>query len=252
MSDVIVKQLGVTCSILTDAEGQKSVSESSSGLRIVMVASTAAVDRDGETIDVDGWEWGSVLPKLLWGHNAYEASSVIGKLTKIWKDAGRLMIEAELADKVPGAETAALVAGLISKGFLDQGSVGFIPLEWKDPDGKTYTRENPGPYWGSNPGRRYTKAELLEFSIVPVPSQRDSVLQGMRSLGLAPAETPALAVTAPAPVKEAEPTPVEPEVSWFQKLCPRTPEVPDAWTMAREAVVWAKESAECADEEAAA
>lgn len=250
MSEITVKQLGVTCSLATDEHGQKAVTESSTGLRIVMVASTAAVDRDGETIDVDGWQWGDVLPKLLWGHNAYEAEAVIGRLTKVWKDAGRLMIEAELADKVPGAETAALVAGLMSRGFLDQGSVGFIPLEWKDPDGKTYTRENPGPYWGSNPGRRYTKAELLEFSIVPVPSQRDSVLQGMRSLGLAPA----LVVPTPAPVKEAEPTPevAAPEASWITRFFSRPPDVRDAWTKAKEALAWGNQSAERADDEEAA
>lgn len=182
-----VKRLGLVATILRDESGQKAIRETDTGTIVTMVASTAAVDRDGEVIEVEGWHWDeTALPKLLAAHNSYEIQSTIGRCTKVWRDAGRLMIEAELADKVEGADLAKLAAGLVRAGMLDQGSVGFMPEEWKDPDGKVYTRDNPGPYWGSLPGRRYTKCELLEFSLVPVPSQRDSRVLQLRALGLAP------------------------------------------------------------------
>lgn len=185
--ETTVKQLGLVATIARDETGAKAIRESESGTIVTMVASTAAVDRDQESIDVEGWHWDeSALPKLLACHNSYELDSVIGKLTKVWRDAGRLMIEAELADKVEGHDLAKLAAGLLKAGMLDQGSVGFMPEEWKDPDGKVYTRDNPGPYWGSLPGRRYTRCELLEFSLVPVPSQRDSRVLQLRALGLGP------------------------------------------------------------------
>jgi hypothetical protein len=194
-----IKAFGLA-SILTDEAGHKAISEGETGTRITMIASTEAVDRDGEVIRVSAWTWNKeTLPKLLWGHNYYEASAVIGKITRVYRKDGKLLIDAELADKVPEAHTARLVAGLMRDGFLDQGSVGFLPIAWTDPDGKDYTRDNPGSWWGSVPGREYTKVELLEFSIVPVPSQRESLAVAVRALGLADAsvrEAPAPTVPA--------------------------------------------------------
>lgn len=191
-------------SILTDETGQKAIRDGERGTVITMIASTAATDRDSEIILVDGWEWNeNPLPKLLWGHDSHSADSVIGRLTRVWKDGGRLMIEAELADKVPEASKARLVAGLLRSGFLDQGSVGFLPKRWRDPDGKVYTSENPGSWWGSVAGRVYESVELIEFSIVPVPSQRESLLAGVRALGLA--DSSPGASTSRRPVAVAEP-----------------------------------------------
>ena len=200
------KKMHATASVWVDENGQKAVRDTESGLRITMVASTASVDRDNESIDVDGWEWNEqALPKLLFGHDYHSVGSVIGKLTKVWKESGRLMVEAELADKVPEAENAKLVAGLMRMGFLDQGSVGFIPKEWDEADGK------------SAMGRRYTKQELIEFSIVPVPSQRDSVLVGIRSL-FDPGP-PAPPIPMPVEVEEVAPEPEAKDTrDWFTKM----------------------------------
>lgn len=184
-----------------EATGLKAIEKAETGTRITMVASTSAVDRDGEVIEVEAWTWNKeTLPKLLWGHNYYEAAAVIGRLTRVYRKDGKLLIDAELADKVPEATTARLVAGLLREGFLDQGSVGFLPLAWVGADGKAYTRDS-GTWWGSEPGRRYTKVELLEFSIVPVPSQRESLMVGVRALGLADAP----AGEAPSPIQPGMP-----------------------------------------------
>jgi hypothetical protein len=193
-------------SLQVDEHGTKAIKDTERGTVITMIASTAAVDRDGEIIEVGGWSVPPVLPKLLWGHNYADANAVIGRLTKVWTQDGDLMIEAELADKVDGHADAKLIAGLLKSGFLDQGSVGFLPHEWMDPDGKIYTRENPGSWYGSTPGRRYRKQELLEFSITAVPSQRESLLASARALGLTDVG-PNAARPAPAEAKadEAEP-----------------------------------------------
>ncbi len=48
--------------------------------------------------------------------------------------------------------------------LLNAFSVGFIPLEWEDTDAKTMEKDS------SLPKRIYNKWELLEYSLVPIPS----------------------------------------------------------------------------------
>ena len=107
-----MKKQHVTASIWTDETGQKSIRDGDGGTRIIMVASTASLDRDNEMIDVDGWHWNeAALPKLLWGHDYHNADSVVGRLVRVWKQDGALMIEAELADRVAEALRARGGAG---------------------------------------------------------------------------------------------------------------------------------------------
>ena len=156
----------------SDGEGD------SGGTKIRAIASTAAVDRDGESIDPNGWKWSEPKPKLTYGHN-YSAFP-IGKLTKIEKSNDGLLVEAELADRVsPQAEIA---AGLIKGGFLDQGSVGFDPRSWTEADGTKVTRGSGEGWPGVAVGRQYTETELLEFAIVPVPSNVESTLLSFKAL----------------------------------------------------------------------
>lgn len=66
---------------------------------------------------------------------------------------------------------AARVRNAFEQGVLNAASIGFMPQKWEDIEG-TY-------------GRRYTKWQLLEWSIVPVPSNPDAI-RTLKSLGLSP------------------------------------------------------------------
>ena len=123
-------------------------------------ASTDNPDRDDEIIKAEAWQLGNYLknPVVLFAHD-YQ-SLPVGKAVSIKKP---LTIEVEFAP----AETydfADTVYKLCKGGFLSAVSVGFIPLEW-----------DLGKKQGE-PKRTFTKVELLEISIVPVPSNPDALI----------------------------------------------------------------------------
>lgn len=63
------------------------------------------------------------------------------------------------------------VAKLSLSGVMPMTSIGFIPLHWED-EALTTNERSSGDYYPSwsNTKRKYTKWELLEYSIVPIPA----------------------------------------------------------------------------------
>jgi len=136
--------------------------------RFEFIASTAAEDREGDTIAASGWELDNFKnnPVILWAHDSI--SLPIGRATSIVVRGGALRVEIEFtpADVNPDG---ARVAQLVDAGFLKAVSVGFIPLEWTPrPDG----------------GFDFEKAELLEVSVVAVPANPEALLAAGLSSGM--------------------------------------------------------------------
>ena len=130
------------------------------------VGSTEAQDRDGEIIRASGWDLKNYKknPVFMWAHDY--RSPPIGKALNVKKEDGRLTFEIKFAD----AETyqfADTIYRLYKGGFLNATSVGFMPKEWTDGDGK------------EAPSRTFTKQELLELSAVPVPSNPEALQQAV-------------------------------------------------------------------------
>ncbi len=131
--------------------------------------STEDVDRDSDVIRADGADLSNYLrnPVVLFGHNYYEAQAVVGKALEIERMPG-VGIRARWQFAGPEvSEEADLVHRLWAGGFLNATSIGFIPREWKereDENGEKLRR-----------GYEYTKWELLEFSIVPVPANQNAL-----------------------------------------------------------------------------
>lgn len=148
--------------------------------RFEAIASTEATDRDGEVIEVSGWEWKTPLPKLLYGHSSATVENVLGKVETIHKEVGQLKVTASINDAASPMHRAAGI--LVRSGDLDTLSVGFEPLAWRNADGSEETRA-PGSEWPwPEKGRRYTRAELLELSLVGVPSNYEAVVTGIKAL----------------------------------------------------------------------
>jgi hypothetical protein len=138
---------------------------------VVSYITTKSIDRDGEVLLPEGMV-GSVYDKsgrpVFWGHQYGDPDFVIGQ--NIWyrPDANGNGIVAktvfrntEYADKVYRLYTEDQNGiGPVLKGW----SVGFIPLEWEDGNGKK-----------GGPRRTYTKWELLEYSTAPLQSNRDAL-----------------------------------------------------------------------------
>ena len=128
-------------------------SNTKDGVIQAAVASDGIVDREGDSVDPEGWDLENfkMNPQLLWGHNVREYRAPIGKVERIWFEGEgnrkRLMFQPKFDLK---DTFAAELYRKVKDGFLNAFSVGFIPLERN--------------------GSTITKSELLEISLVAVPA----------------------------------------------------------------------------------
>lgn len=115
------------------------------------IASTANVDRHNETVNPRGIAWKLPVP-LLANH---DHRAVIGRVTELTATNTELRFVAELSRVT---ELARQSWDLIQDGTLSGVSIGFI--------GRQHELKEGGLHW--------KEAELLEISIVAVPSNRES------------------------------------------------------------------------------
>jgi hypothetical protein len=145
------------------------------------IGSTPAEDRDGDTIDVAGWELAHFNdnPVFLWAHR-YDIPP-LGKAVNVMKDTtnGTLVFDIkfasieELGDS-EHAKFAESIYRMYKHGYMSATSVGFIGKEY------TYkTDENGKPTWG----KHFTSQELMELSAVPVPSNPTALIQARGMFG---------------------------------------------------------------------
>lgn len=132
------------------------------------VITTGAVDRDNDTINPKGWDLDPFLknPSVLWAHDYSQLP--VGKALDIVATEKGLQSTVQFPPKGvhPFADT---VFELVKGGFLNATSVGFRPTEIE-------RNEERG-------GLDFTKQELLEYSIVPVPANSEALLVA-RSKGI--------------------------------------------------------------------
>jgi len=125
-----------------------------------IIASTEAMDRDGEIVKVDGWDLKAFKenPVFLWAHNHRELP--LGRFSSIKKDKvnKRLIGEIEWAS-AEANPMSPRVQAQFAEGIMTTFSVGFIPKE----------RDENRP-------NIITKAELLEVSAVPVPANPEALV----------------------------------------------------------------------------
>jgi len=125
--------------------------------------STASVDRDGDTVDPNGWQLDNYMknPVVLWAHDYSQLP--VGKATNIVSTKDGLSADVEFLPegKYPFAD---LVHDMVKDGFLNATSVGFAGTEFD----RSKERQH---------GYDFKKQELLEFSIVPVPSNPEALVQ---------------------------------------------------------------------------
>ena len=125
-------------------------------------ASTSTQDRDGEVIEAAGWDLKNFKknPVIMYAHDY--RSLPIGKATKVWLTGGKLKNTVQFPPEGT-YEFADIVERLVDTGYLRTESVGFIPKKWEDGNDE------------KAPKRTYLKQELLEISLVPVPSNPDAL-----------------------------------------------------------------------------
>ena len=136
--------------------------EETEGRTVKFAVSKNSVDRDNDTIKQTGWTLDNFKknPVVPFGHN-YKDLPVAKSLTiDIVKN--QLVSVAEFVSKeiYPFADT---VYQMIKGGFLNATSVGFKALAYEQNDERG--------------GYDFLKQELLEYSVVPIPSNPDALVQ---------------------------------------------------------------------------
>ncbi len=131
------------------------------------IVSTTDQDRQGEIVMQDGWDLSfyKANPVVLWAHD-YSALPV-GVCTNIYVENNQLVAEGKFAP-ASANPFAQQVRQLYDLGMVNTTSVGFIPKEFKQEE------------HGNTDYATITKAELLEFSFVPVPANAHAT--AMRAL----------------------------------------------------------------------
>ena len=135
---------------------------------VSFIASTAAADRYGDTIDQKGWDTKAyeANPVLLWAHSY--STPPVGKVLKLGKGPDALRADAvEFTSKETHA-FGAEVGAMVREGFLNTVSVGFLPRKWEERYGEG----------GEFKGYHFTEMELLEISVVPVPANPQALIDG--------------------------------------------------------------------------
>ena len=150
-----------------EPESESKASTSAESRVVTFTISTASVDRHGDTIDVDGWDFTAFMknPVVLWGHDY--RSLPIGRALKVWKHGGKIKASVEFASEEmnPLAER---VFRMVKSGFLKASSVGMRPIKWKVSEDEDRKRMY---------GIDFLEQELLEFSIVTVPANAEALAE---------------------------------------------------------------------------
>jgi len=121
--------------------------------------STNARDRMDEVLEPEGMDKRNFdkNPVVMWAHDYTQPP--IGKALWTKRDGEGVLSKVKFAN----TEFAQEIFQLYKEGFLKAFSVGFVPKEHEDGDGKKTAR------------RTYKKWELLEYSAVPVPANPEAL-----------------------------------------------------------------------------
>lgn len=146
------------------------------------IISTGAVDRDKDTINPNGFQLGNFEknPVVLFAHDARRPP--IGRASDI-KVQGRpkkLKATVEFMDTdIDTSGFSDMIFRMVKNGFLNATSVGFMPIEAEFTDDEDRFL-----------GIDFKSVELMEFSVVPVPSNPEALIDARKSgINTAPLES---------------------------------------------------------------
>lgn len=146
----------------------KAVADDERGIQFSI--SSAAVDRDRDTLAVEGWQLANYRknPVVQWAHD-YK-SLPVARATKVFTEDNKLKAIDHFVERdvYPFADT---VLQMVKHRYLNATSVGFLPIKYQRVDPES----EQGPERAG--GIDFTKHELLEHSVVPVPSNPEALVE---------------------------------------------------------------------------
>lgn len=138
--------------------------------QVVAWLSSDEIDRMGDIIEQSGIDFRAFMRAggpILWQH---QADCPIARTVRIGLVNGRLQAAAQFPP--PGTSSQSDECYRLIKADVVTGtSIGFLPRRWELIDPR-------------KPGLRFTEVELVEFSFVSVPANRDALIIGKSFLAL--------------------------------------------------------------------
>jgi hypothetical protein len=193
-SSLLSKGYGATIERAGDVPGVRRLDDGTSinveFPALTYAITTNSIDRANDRVEPSGVDIRNFAfnGPILWAHD--HSIPPIGKGTSPRMSPRTAQgVSGILMDVVFHLETALSreLYAMASNGFLNAGSIGFIPLEWRDESAADAIKAGQAyPY--SDTIRTYTKWELLEFSLCGVPMNPTALIQngaGAKSIDLA-------------------------------------------------------------------
>lgn len=133
--------------------------------------STETIDRQGDIVRATGAVLDNYMknPVVLWDHNYHERP--VAKALNVEILPGRGLKSTFQFPARGISRRIDEIRDLWQEGFLNAVSIGFIPLASRP--------INPNDKWGS---QEYTRWELLEYSICPVPANQEALRLAIKRL----------------------------------------------------------------------
>lgn len=152
-------------------EEQKLAKEAGSETILQFTISTNAVDRDGDTLAVAGWDLSNFIknPVVPWAHRYGEPPVARAIATFIEGDKLKSKAAFTPMELYPFGD---MVGRMYKQKFLNATSVGFKPTKFAFADGDDRKF-----------GMDFLEQELLEYSAVPIPSNPEALVEA-RSFGI--------------------------------------------------------------------
>ena len=146
------------------------------GDNLTFIISTSTPDRDQDILEPKGCQLKNYKKNsvVLFAHDYH--SLPIGKSVNITTLDDHIEAEVQFAP----TRFAQEVRVLCEQGFLNAASVGFIPIK-----AEPIEDEEGDELRGCRKGQRFKVWDLLEWSIVPVPSNFEALIQNAKAKGIA-------------------------------------------------------------------
>lgn len=134
------------------------------------VASTPAVDRDRDRIEPLGLDLTNYRnnPVIVWAHDYRSPHSIIGRAAEMQVSDRDFRIKPEWREPASESDPMHIIRSLIDAKLARALSIGFNPLEFAE---------------NEKGGVDYTRAEILEISLVPIPANQEALRLAVKALG---------------------------------------------------------------------
>lgn len=142
-------------------------------LLLQFTISTGTVDRDGDTINPDGWKLDNYLrnPVVMFAHDY--TSLPVARAEATWVEGGKLKSKARFTSR-DLYSFGYMVYQFYNQGFMKATSVGFAPFKWQFSEDRKF-------------GVDFQEQELLEYSCVPVPANPEALIEaGAKGIDTSP------------------------------------------------------------------